>query len=98
MSSSPVAGVLLGGTFIAFGNCLWCLWRMKMKMKKLLTLDGVGVLTLSFMPNGLEEISGGETCPQLCADVRNSSALECFSVASQNLIHADSLLVSKGVC
>jgi hypothetical protein len=66
-----------------------------MKMKKLLTLVGLVVLTLSFMPNGLAQISGGETCPQLCADVRNSSALKCFSVASQNLIHAESLVVSK---
>jgi hypothetical protein len=89
--------MLLGGTFIAFGRCLWfyshddrprsnfrlatsVFGTMKVKsIKKLVTLAGLVVLTLSFMPDVLAQISGGETCPQICADVRNSCALKCFS-------------------
>jgi hypothetical protein len=53
---------------------------MKVKStKKLATLVGLVVFILSFMPDGLAQISDGETCPQLCADVRNSCDLKCFS-------------------
>ena len=53
---------------------------MKVKStERLAVLFALAVVTLSFMPDGLAQISNDETCPQLCADVRNSCDLKCFS-------------------
>src|SRR5438132_14029934 len=53
---------------------------MKLKsIKKVRTPIGLVLLTLSFARVCLAQISTGETCPQICADVRNSCALKCFS-------------------